>query len=120
MPTYVYRCPGGHDIEHVQSFSEEKRELIACDIHGCDAEYIFVPPHPSNVRIPPNFRAVLGAPTWSDVFDVSEKELAKMPNVEKASVVASQPGVGNTISQPGPELKRKLKEVRSGRTSDSV
>lgn len=118
MPRYEYQCPNGHLFDLVRPM-DERHNAAVCDC-GALAQYRFTPPHPSNVRIPPNFRAIYGSPTWSDVFDVSEKELARMPNVEKFAVMASQPGMGNTISQPGPELKRKVKEARGRYTSDSA
>ncbi|GIV04043.1 MAG: hypothetical protein KatS3mg015_2873 [Fimbriimonadales bacterium] len=117
MPRYEYACPRGHVREEVRPMDERTLPAV-CDC-GMEASYRFSPPHPANIRVPMNFRAIYGSPTWSDVFDVSEKELAKMPGVEKYAVAASQPGVGNTISQPGAELKRKVREARARFRSDS-
>jgi hypothetical protein len=110
MATYEYRCPGGHITEQVRPMVD--RELPAECFCGAGAEVIFSPPNPDHIRIPLNFRSKYGAPTWSDFHDRSEKEMAKDPNIERAAVRASRPGVGNTISQPGPELKRKVRESR--------
>lgn len=114
MPTYTYSCEQGHDFDAVVPIAEfESSQRIPCPAHDAMGERQFSPPLPSNICITARFRAVLNAPMWSEVFDVSERELARMPGVEKFSVMASQPGVGNTVSQPGPDLKRKIRRLRN-------
>lgn len=114
MPTYTYSCVEGHEFDAVVPIAEfETSARLPCPEHGTEGVRRFSPPHPRNICITARFRAVLNAPMWSEVFDVSERELARMPNVEKYSVMASKPGIGNTISQPGAELKRKLKRLRN-------
>lgn len=119
MPLYDYRCEEGHSTEHSRPMADRETP-VTCPSCGKDAGVIFSPPEPHNIYTPSNFRAVLGAPTWSDFHDRSERELAKDPNVERFSAVASRSGMGNTMSQPGPELIRKVKDAVGRHPSDSI
>ncbi len=120
MPRYDYRCEGcGTVTETVRGFDDRSLPFQCPSCPGT-ANVIFTPPNPHNFHIPPNFRAVLGAPTWSDIHDRSERELARDPSIERAAVVASRPGVGNTISQPTPDLKRQVRKARELHPSHSV
>jgi hypothetical protein len=56
----------------------------------------------ANINIPISFRQCLtggaeggGGLSWSDFHDVSEKELARDPNIERQSTLASQAGIGS-------------------------
>lgn len=98
----------------------DREASATCGLCGAVALVIFSPPNPRNYHIPPNFKAANGCPTWSDFHDRTEKELARDPNVERYAVAASRPGMGNTLSQPGAELKRKVKENRGRYSSNSV
>lgn len=91
-----------------------------CPQCGAATAATFTPPGRYGFHITSSFRAVLGAPTWSDFHDRSEKELARDPNIERSAVVASRPGVGNTTSQPGPDLKRRQRTARELHPSGSV
>jgi putative FmdB family regulatory protein len=109
MATYDYRCMEGHVVEMVRPMAE-RESPVTCTC-GRQSQVVFTP-NAAGIRIPPNFQSKNGCPTWSDFYDRTEKEMAKDPNIEKYAVAASRPGVGNTISQPGPELQRKVVQAR--------
>ena len=37
MPTYSYRCPHGHEVEHFGRMRDEQPATVRCETHGCDA-----------------------------------------------------------------------------------
>lgn len=117
MPTYDYRCAEGHVTEFSRPMAD-REDPASCPRCGGVAGVIFSPP--SLITIPRSFQSKHGCLTWSDFHDRTEKELARDPTVERASVAASRPGVGNTISQPGPELKRRVKASGQQFASNSV
>lgn len=97
MPTYEYTCPRcGKDMAVRRLFSEMEEPTNCLDC-GAQVARKFSPN--GNIHIPIHFRQWQsngvpggGGLSWSDFHDVSEKELASDPGVEKAERVASGPG----------------------------
>ncbi|HML98911.1 MAG TPA: zinc ribbon domain-containing protein [Tepidiformaceae bacterium] len=87
MPQYEYRCrhcSGRATIRRAIDEMDDPAECLSC---GGTLERQFAPT--SNIHIPSHFHY-----TWSDFHDVTEKELAKDPYVERSSRVFSSPGHG--------------------------
>ena len=105
MPFYEYRCPAGHVTPRRRSYGEREL-LVPCGECGVVAQVVFSPT--SNILIPIHFQQVReggalggGAISWSDVHDVSERELAHLKDhhgreihIEKAERAYSRPGRG--------------------------
>lgn len=91
IPTYEYVCGQCGGRSTARRLFSEREQPEPCPAAGCSglAEVVFTPN--GNFHIPMRHTAEHGI-TWGDVFDVSEKELAKDPRVEKADRVFSQPG----------------------------
>lgn len=90
MPTYDYACSCGAHESRRRLFSE-REEPLPCECGGNMAPQFT----PNGNSFVPMRHTSLNGITWSDVHgDVTEKELAKDPNVEKYDYYASQSGNG--------------------------
>ena len=78
-------------------------DCLAC---GQPMERRFEPS--SNIFVPIAFKSGL---SWSDFHDVSEKELAKNPNIEPYNRVASRPGVGSKTTPDREATRREMAEA---------
>jgi len=97
MPTYEYVCPRCGMEMSVRRLFSEMEEPTAC-LH-CGAIVTRKFSANGNIQVPIHFRQWRdgGAPgggqySWNDFHDVSEKDLAKVPGVEKYERIASGPG----------------------------
>lgn len=116
MPHYDYRCPEGH-ITTLRRLISEREATAACAECGDSAVVTFSPT--SNIHIPVSFKQVLtggdpggGQYSWSDFHDVSERELAKNPNVEKFERVVSKPRNGAPPPPKGITMAEAYKEAK--------
>lgn len=73
----------------------------------------------ANIHVPIAFRQVLtggeaggGQHVWSDFHDVSERELARNPNVEKYERVLSQPNNGAPRAPKGISMADAYQEAK--------
>lgn len=115
MARYDYRCEAGHITTLRRPIADrDKPAVCAC---GAAAAATFSPT--SNIHIPISFRQVLtggdpggGQLSWSDFHDVSEKELAKNPNVEKYERVMSLPNNGAPPPPKGITMAEAYKEAK--------
>lgn len=89
-----------------------------CSTCGQVAEVLFSPN--SNIQIPIAFRQwqAKGVPgggqfSWSDFHDMSERELARQPNVEKYQRVLSQPRNGAPPPPKGISMAEAYKEAKA-------
>ena len=88
MPTYSYqccRCGASMSLRRLFSEMDEPAECLMC---GQEMKRRFVPN--GNIHVPSWFLT-----SWSDVHDVSEKELAKQDGLEKSQRAFSQAGFGS-------------------------
>lgn len=107
MPKYEYVCPKCSTVSTLRRLIDEMDDPADCLACGQPMARRFTPNN--NILIPLSFKTVLtggvgvggGQLSWSDFHDCSEKELARMPNVEKFNRAMSQPGVGG-IRKRGP------------------
>lgn len=97
MPLYEYRCAPCGGISTYRRSIEERTAPAVCSECGGAAIFVFTPT--SNIHVPISFRQVLtggepggGGLSWSDFHDMTEKELAHVPGVERVSTAASQAG----------------------------
>jgi putative FmdB family regulatory protein len=117
MPRYEYRCPKCTAVTTLRRPIDEMDDPAECLSDGAPLARQFSPN--ANILIPISFRQVLtggaeggGGLSWSDFHDVSERELARMPNVEKANRVLSQPRNGAPAIPKGISMGEALKEAK--------
>lgn len=92
MPRYDYRCPHCSGVTTLRRSIDEMdapAESLCC---GAAMERVFTPTN--NLFVPIAFQAKYGATTWSDVHDVTERQLAHVEGVEPMNRAMSQPGAG--------------------------
>lgn len=123
MPHYEYQCADGHVTTLRRPF--EGRGLRAsCGDCGRPAGVIFSPTN--NLHVPISFRQVLadGSPgggqySWSDFHDVSERELARNPNIEpRARVLSRSTVVNNEPAYTMADAYREAKQMPEGMRRD--
>lgn len=116
MPHYDYRCPEGHTTT-LRRLISEREAPAACGECGQQSDVTFSPT--SNIHVPIAFKQVLtggdpggGQLSWSDFHDVSERELARNPNVEKYERVVSKPRNGAPPPEKGISMADAFKEAK--------
>ena len=87
MPRYEYRCPKCATVSTLRRHIDEMDDPADCLNCGTPLARVFTPTN--QIFVPNHFHY-----TWSDFHDVTEKELAKDPYVERSSRVFSSPGHG--------------------------
>lgn len=85
MPNYEYRCPKCQTVSTLRRLIDEMDDPAGCLACGTSMARQFAPTN--MIFVPEHFHN-----TWSDFHEVTEKELAKDPNIEIAGRVASMPG----------------------------
>lgn len=116
MAKYDYRCPEGHTTT-VRRLISEREVPAACGTCGKASSVTFSPT--SNIHIPIAFKQWQtggvpggGQTSWSDFHDVSERELAKNPNIERYDRVMSQPRNGAPEPEKGISMGEAYKEAK--------
>lgn len=85
MPRYQYRCPKCSAVSTLRRAIDGMDDQAECLMCGTAMARQFTPTN--MIFVPEHFHY-----TFSDFHDVTEKELAKDPNIEIAGRVASMPG----------------------------
>lgn len=124
MPFYEYRCDAGHTSTFRRPY-DAREEGAACATCSGFARPVFSPT--TNIHVPVSFRQVLtggqpggGQYSWSDFHDVSERELARNPNIERRTSALSRPNRKAKSDFTMEDAYREAKQVPEERRGEVV